>query len=459
MDGFMYRLFGLILCLSCTPPYVAPVVPKQPALTDEDEPAPTSRAVLQPKTKETPTTIAVVPEAPKEPRPEVLGTPASSKKARPAWSSDSDYAPQYGWELPERVIEAETLSEAMLVCDVDTSGVSSQDFFGGKNEISITLSLGKSSIQGNFKSSRVYAPLVSIKSGDSFSLKVYDIDYLSANDPIEFLKVKYKGKWPITAEGKLVSYRCYAVLREEIEAKYQEHVKVLDKELLALEKIAAPNLFDVTMPRIEPFAPTAKQHAETLASLVGWDDPRVVSRVSKINALEAKHKETLLQSIKEVSNTSYPLGQSISRANNFSVTPNLSCDKKNATTYKKFDDAWLYLSDLKKSTCVIELQIKNEGVEPIKSEYRLSPFDDVSAISPNGDSLDFYFVAVRTDDGLVPREKFSAIEVGQTVTFVLIGRSPKLGGKKPSEKTPLLLRLVLDDRKEPFVWYVKLREP
>lgn len=264
--------------------------------------------------------LGAAPAAP-EPRPEHLGTPATSAKAAPAWFETPDrhlargqiaYAPQSDDVLallkaaPEQAAQVGPLRDVALACDLD---VGDRNFdglapFASESTLAADLCMVAGVVSGkeaprlvsvtvgsddsNFGS--FLLPLVSLDPGAALSIRLVDID-VTFDDPIETVRVPYKGTLPLKFKGRVAEGECRLVTRDALEAAAGKHLVEADA---ALAKAAASGTADPLASDpvgVDEALARPRGALTAAAALLGWDDPRVAARLAReaevARALEA----------------------------------------------------------------------------------------------------------------------------------------------------------------------------
>lgn len=383
----------------------------------------------------------------KEERPVSLGSPKTSKAAKPIWELSSDYAPQYTYRTAElfRSLEGEAregeLKEALLLCYIDASNAPSYDFFGGKNELGGTIKLGKVDISGNFKSHYVTAPLTTLKTGEKVTVKVYDRDYISRDELIETLSATFEGKLPLKVEGKRTSFSCVALNRQEVELELALLLPEVERALKEVEGELTPDLYNTFSFLPDVFYP-AQDRITQIAALVGWDDPSVSSRILRIDQLRDTQKDNLTQALMETYENIPALGEWVEVEDKvLAVQAEVRCDKKNASTYKKFMSS-SYKQSFLSAPCVVELQVENKSDQALPCcEDGIGLLQDWSLISFSGAEHPLSPIAVQSEEGPITLSKLTKLAAKEKRTFIFATTTSAFNAKKQGADTPKLLRI------------------
>lgn len=247
------------------------------------------------------TPSSTTPAAPEVEAPIVTGTPAASLRARPTWgklefispyaASTEQYAPQLREPL-ETYLVATPLSgdvdRGFVICRYQSFGHS--DALMG-DDLHARLTLGNTPEAANdgpedANLAFVSAPLASLKSGQTAKFDVYDRDVFEL-ETITHATQKYAGAGlSVTDSG--ANIECRSLVGDAFKRTVTTFTKTADAAIATLSKKS----IDVRETRSWgwPMMDIVAAQAATgdVAALTGWDEPRVVDEVGKIDNATAK---------------------------------------------------------------------------------------------------------------------------------------------------------------------------
>ena len=262
----------------------------------------------------------VAPEAPApadDPlRPEHLGTPAKSAAALPAWQprplrqlspGEVPYAPESenAGGLYAKASTTPTkvgpLRDAALACSVDFGErhfddlipFASPEMVKGDICAVAGIPVGKGPLRhvtvafgpDDANTATFLIPLASLDIGQPVVVRLIDID-LQFDDSIDTLRVPYRGTLPLSLATRGMKGECRHVAREALEAALPPYLAKADAALEKALKDFHPSLTEHNPASVDAALTGPQGPLAQAAALVGWDDPRVAARVSRIAELD-----------------------------------------------------------------------------------------------------------------------------------------------------------------------------
>ncbi len=234
------------------------------------------------------------------------------------WGGAGDeYAPQRArglFEIGERATrDTGPLTGEMLACAVTVLFVEDKiNLFGSNHNLAdLTSRVGFGAhvdvdraplllVKGpeDYNEMRFTAPIVNLRVGDPFVVRVLDRDVFSTNG-IELLRGRFDGKVPIVIRGKRAAVDCRLVPRAVIEARATEALVRLDAMIAGFDRDYFPRLDDTSF--FGRLAVTdATEPFRAVAALVGWDDPRLAARMARMATLERRFDDELGVELKKI---------------------------------------------------------------------------------------------------------------------------------------------------------------
>ncbi|NOY27049.1 MAG: hypothetical protein GXP62_14360 [Oligoflexia bacterium] len=232
--------------------------------------------------------------APLPPPPPSLGVAAQSLAARPTWAGHGGYAPQGGAGLLDMGTPVQgAVSDGLIACTL-TSDIRETRILPSARypDLEATLSFGTSSIfaanRDNSATMTITAPLASLAPGSILRLDVRDRQLLGRRK-LGVLETGYVGL-PIDLQATDLHGHCVWVDRDTLEQQLVEPLRAAAKHTAAWRP--APTLEDPTLSP-DGQGEAAAAALRTAASLVGWADPRVHSRVQSYQRPWQKYHDIL----------------------------------------------------------------------------------------------------------------------------------------------------------------------
>lgn len=214
-----------------------------------------------------------VPDVPKD-----LGTPDASDKAKPYWTSDM-YAPERVFDGP---VATKNEEARLVVCKMKTIEVPGED----ADDVYANVTFGKRTFKRNPMSFTSF-PLVRIAPGGTWSVSLWDVDWLSGDDWLSTVSLRRSGAnvvRVVSPKYAEIDLACTVHSRPAIEAELMSRWLSANDEIETMDRIVRVDLgkaeFGLERRKV------ATEAIEGMAALVGWDDPRVKPLVEKIAAQE-----------------------------------------------------------------------------------------------------------------------------------------------------------------------------
>ena len=272
----MFILFVLACCLPS---------PDHHPEASQEEPAPPA--------------VPPPPALPARPaRPSLLGTPATSEAARPAWAEGTSYAPQSPAALASSPVET-SASDGMLRCEIQ-SYMREMRFRkkAAKPDLQGYLSFGRTRIfaAGSDDNDRltISAPLARLGPGDSLRIDVQDRQPFSVRS-LGTMEAPFEAL-PASLTGEDLAATCVWIEWAQLEAALETPLADAEANLRGWHP--APNLESGSLGPAPP-GEAAQAAITDAAALVGWDDPRVASRVAAFDERLATHRALLAHGVQE----------------------------------------------------------------------------------------------------------------------------------------------------------------
>lgn len=413
--------------------------------------APTAQA--QASAKPTVTAPREAPPPP-EPVPDKLGSPSSSLAKRPAFASTSSFAPQPPnssalYDEAKAPLKANAVGFVCLV-SVKPYQDNQQDGFPDLS-VNVTIARGKEkwslSARGHEDQvSMTFAvPLMELEAGDRVGVSILDRDVLF-DDAVETLQTTFKGEFPFSAKGKRSELECRPLERSILEKHLGTPKERADIAIGAYDAVKPSLLGSLGTGVIgEHLVPTAQAALDDMAGLVGWDDPRVLRRLERIDAIRKRILSETSQQVRALrEKLPLPSQNAVEVADGaLEVRPSsLSCNPANAKQYK----ALISLGEadaFAKQPCVLSLEVHNGSGVPIQVDDfydKIGPWGELRLISSTG-ALHALALFATVQNGKTKKIEMGNRPVfGPGETFTVLATTRGAGEIAGALDAPFLLR-------------------
>jgi hypothetical protein len=294
-----------------------------------------------------PVDAALAVPRPQDPAPSRLGDPVASAAAAPSWAA-GDYAPMLQgevaealWAATDATASAAAIDRELVVCQADEGpGDAAPSPFrrvsvrwGEDHELDATLERGRR---------RAYfgVPLLSLTSGAVLQMT------LTGSDDARELSTSF-ARTPLKLRTGALSVECRVVPAKARDEAVLDALWKTDKKLAALAVTSTEDLGDGTS--IERAGTLAERTLSDAAALVGWDDPRVVRRRTRIREIQASAGHAL--AAERAEDVLQPVGEWVRLGTSFSArVDEMTCE---------FDAGAEAPADAPPYTCRITVSIQN----------------------------------------------------------------------------------------------------
>jgi len=419
--------------LSDAPDFIGP--PPAPPAQEVDDAPPLPEAPV----------VVETPRPPPDPIPDRLGTPSTSRAAAPAWwLVDHPFGylprPEAPWQfdpLAESAPrEAPTLDNGALLCDVNVGGYRGDATEAGEyagTDLTVGASVGGARpparelwVWGvgpeDTGTARVLIPLIDLKPGATLHFKFNDRDVLF-DDDLELVAHRWTGQVPFEFKGRIGRGRCRFVPRAPLDQAVALRLEDVDNALAAVPPASAPDLTRASLRSTETEQlGGVKVAIASVASLVGWDDPRVARRLERMGVLVAQRHALLVTALDATRADAESLGAWQAPAEG-KVSMRLGVPLCGKTALKPLRKHWTEpWTRVGATTCALQLELRNDAAETVgvvPSRRALGSIEELAWVGGDGDVAVLSVVAVRAGDRLLKPTGAIDIAPGESIVLVL----------------------------------------
>ena len=209
-----------------------------------------------------------------------------------------------------------TVNGGVIVCDLRLPGSA---WWQSRPDMQATLEIGGQPQvlvgENNRDATVVTAPLKALATGDVLKLNVEDRDLLTKNDYIDGGTTTFPGSFPllITGHAGKLHATCRLLKPDAVAERLKVAARQAEYAVTAFEKARGVDLTarDLGYPWNEHQA--AEGGLDSVAALVGWQDPEVAPRRERLKKAKAAQMRTLADAVQTQIPRSTPAGRAAKR--------------------------------------------------------------------------------------------------------------------------------------------------